>query len=67
MHDRPLEFEVEVSVTHRIDLEVPFAVGERVRVIVLPAADELHDLMHASQSSLQFWDNPQDDEVWNNA
>ena len=26
-----------------------------------------HDLLSASQSSLEFWDNPLDDEDWNDA
>lgn len=27
--------------------------------------DEFQDLKHASQSSIQFWENEIDDEVWN--
>jgi hypothetical protein len=34
-----------------------FVVGE--------SSDKLDDLMNASQSSLDFWDNPFDDEDWN--
>lgn len=29
--------------------------------------DDFSDLLAASESSLAFWDNPTDDEVWNNA
>jgi len=32
-----------------------------------PADDELHDVLEASASSTDFWDNPEDDEDWNNA
>ena len=67
MHEGPLEFDAQVSETHRIDIEVPFPSGQRVRVLVLPADDEFSDLMQASESSLDFWDNPLDDEDWNNA
>jgi hypothetical protein len=30
-------------------------------------SDDFSDLLQASESSLAFWDNPIDDEVWNNA
>jgi hypothetical protein len=29
-------------------------------------ADDFYDLVLASESSLDFWDNPLDDEDWNN-
>jgi len=42
--------------------------GMTVEVIVLlPDKEELADLVSASESSLGFWDNPIDDEVWNDA
>jgi hypothetical protein len=31
-----------------------------------PADDSLHDLMEAAASSTGCWDNPEDDEDWNN-
>jgi hypothetical protein len=31
------------------------------------AQDALNDLIGAAQSSTDFWDNPCDDEDWNNA
>ncbi len=45
------------------------AKGTAVEVIVLvrEQPDDFHDLMAASESSLAFWDNPIDDEVWNDA
>jgi hypothetical protein len=30
-------------------------------------ADSFDDLLSASQTTLDFWDNPLDDEDWNNA
>ena len=29
--------------------------------------DNFDDLLNATQSSVDFWDNPLDDEDWNNA
>ncbi len=63
-----LKYEVEVTPLGRVEFQVPFAAGERLTVIVLSEpADSFSDLVGASQSSLDFWDNPLDDEDWNNA
>ena len=34
---------------------------------IIKYQDEFSDLLLASESSLDFWDNDIDDEVWNNA
>ena len=41
--------------------------GRRAEIIMLPQGEEenIEDLLMASESSLDFWDNPIDDEVWN--
>jgi hypothetical protein len=63
-----LKYEVEVTENGRVELPVPFGAGTRVVVFVIEQSeDTLHDLVEASQSSLDFWDNPLDDEDWNNA
>ena len=62
-----LKYDVEVSENGHVDLSVPFPAGARVTVFVLEAGDTFTDLLFASQSSLAFWDNPLDDEDWNNA
>ena len=36
-------------------------------VKLIKNSNEFHDLLLASESSLGFWDNEIDDEVWNNA
>ena len=62
----PLKYEVEVQ--GHIELQVPFAAGQKVVVLVLPDdRDNFQDLMSASMSSLAFWDNAIDDAVWNDA
>ena len=48
--------------------DVPMPKGTPVEVIILPykKRDDVLDLLKASESSLDFWDNPIDDKVWNN-
>ena len=61
-----LRYDVAVEEEGRIELEVPFAAGERVTVVVIPRPDDSYeDLLAASESSLAFWDNPYDLEDWN--
>ncbi len=63
-----LKYEVEVQEHGHVELQVPFAAGVRVVVFVVPEPQETFtDLMAAAESSLAFWDNPLDDEDWNNA
>jgi len=52
----------------RVELYVPIPAGEYVTVVVIPeSTDTFNDLVAAAESSLDFWDNPYDDEDWNNA
>ncbi len=67
MTHETLQFDACVSSDHRIELQVALPAGQRVRVLVVPYDEELHDLMRESESSLEFWDNSVDDEDWNNA
>lgn len=62
-----LKYDAEVNENEHVDLSVPFPAGARVTVFVVEAGDTFTDLLLASQSSLGFWDNPLDDEDWNNA
>jgi hypothetical protein len=63
-----LKYEVEVRDHGRIELQVPFAPGAHVVVFVIPEPHEtFNDVVAAAESSLAFWDNPLDDEDWNNA
>lgn len=66
--DSVLKYELEVGDHGRVELNVPLAAGARVTVFVVPEpADKFTDLMAAAESSLDFWNNPWDDEDWNNA
>ena len=46
--------------------EIPQIKSTKVEVIILPLGDDdSFELLQASESSLEFWDN-QEDEIWNN-
>ena len=66
-----LRYEAEVLENGRLELAVPFTAGARVVVFVIEEPegpdDTLRDLVSAAESSLGFWDNPYDDEDWNDA
>jgi hypothetical protein len=63
-----LKYEVEVQDEGRVEFRVPFASGAHIVVFVIQEpASTFDDLVAATQSSLGFWDNPLDDEDWNNA
>ena len=63
-----LKFYVKIGENGKIDLpELGKLKGRRAEIIILPLEESFEDLLMASQSSLGFWDNPIDDEIWNNA
>ena len=62
-----LTCETEVQDGGRVEVAVPLSQGTKVVVFVVPEADRMRDLVAASESTLSFWDNPLDDEDWNNA
>jgi hypothetical protein len=63
-----LKYDVEVMEEGRVELHVPFPRGARIVVFVIEETGEsFDDLLAAAQSSLDFWDNPFDDEDWNHA
>ena len=61
-----LKYEVEVKQDGRVELDVPFPAGVHVTIFVVGFGDTFDDLLTASESSLDFWNNPFDDEDWNN-
>lgn len=62
-----LKYDVEVTENGQVELAVPFPAGSHVTVFIVEAGETFNDLMNAAESSLAFWDNPYDDEDWNNA
>jgi hypothetical protein len=62
------KYKLEVQEGGKLELNVPLPKGKWVAVFVVEEPeDDFSDLVAAAQSSLDFWDNPIDDEVWNNA
>ncbi len=70
-HIQPaMKYDAVVQSDGQIAIAVPFAPGKRVVVFVIQVTDggdTFQDLTQAASSSLAFWDNPFDDEDWNNA
>lgn len=63
-----LQFRTQVSPEGKIEVPVPLPSGTSVIVFVVEESpDGTADLTSAAQSSLEFWDNPLDDEDWNRA
>ena len=63
-----LKFYVKIGEDGKIDLpELEKLKGRRAEIIIFPLGESFEDLLIASESSLDFWDNPIDDEIWNNA
>lgn len=61
-------YDASVGAGGKLELTVPLPPGTRVEVLVLtPEADAADDLSAAAGSSTDFWDNPEDDEDWNDA
>lgn len=58
------KFEAEVQENGKVELNVPLSPGARVTVFVVEEQGEFRGLLLAAESSLDFWDNPWDDEDW---
>ena len=68
MGQAAMKYEAEVGEGGRLELHVPLPEGAHVTVFVVPELAERADgLLSAAESSIGFWDNPLDDEDWNNA
>ena len=68
MQDTTFKYKVKVQEGGKVELSVPLPKGTRVAVLVVEEGEGVFsDLVLAAQSSLDFWNNPIDDEVWHNA
>ncbi len=68
MFQTALKYHLKVNQNRQVELPmVPFSIGTQVTVFVISEqpAENFDDLLAASQSSLDFWDNHFDDEDWN--
>jgi hypothetical protein len=64
---QPLRFDLQVPPDGRIELQLPLPAASHVTVFVVDERGTFDDLLAAANSSTAFWDNPQDDEDWNDA
>lgn len=68
MIDNTYQLDAQVGPNGKLELSVPCAEGTKVRVLVVPTStDEFSGLLAAAAASADFWDNPWDDEAWNDA
>lgn len=68
MVQKAFRIHAKVSQNGTLEVLVPLPPGTEVEVLVLAAEeDSLDDLLQAAGSSLDFWNDPEDDEDWNNA
>ncbi len=66
MVDPGFKYETAVDADGTVTLKLPLPPGTRVEIAVLARElDGLSDLVEASASSTEFWNNPWDDEDWN--
>jgi len=64
----PMRFDMQVPPDGRVEVQLPLAAGSQVTMLVFEkSAADFDDLLSASTTSTDFWDNPEDDEDWNNA
>jgi len=62
---KALKYMTEVDPKGRIKLpRLRFKQGAKVEVIILEHEEEDIALLEAAETSLAFWDNPADDEMW---
>ena len=67
MPETAFKCDTEVQDGGIVELSVPFPPGAHVVVLVIERTDGFADLLSASETTLDFWDNAFDDEDWNDA
>ena len=66
MHQTALRYEMEVSDGGRLEIKTPSRRGLGLFFSLCGSPrTTFSDLTEASESTLEFWDNPIDDEEWN--
>lgn len=64
----PLRYDLHVPPDGRIEVQLPLPISPHITVYVVENIDDsTGDLLNASNSAIDFWDNPEDDEDWNDA
>ena len=64
----PLRFDLQVPPDGRLEVQLPLPAGSHVTLYVVEKSNaDFDDLLAAAMTSTDFWNNPEDDEDWNNA
>jgi hypothetical protein len=64
----PLRFDLQVPPDGRVEVQLPLPAGSQVTLYVVEKSNaDFDDLLAAAMTSTDFWNNPEDDEDWNNA
>ena len=65
-HQTALKYTTKIQADGRLSLQLPLTAGAKVTVFVIEEPTEnWNDLVAAAETSLDFWNNPFDDEDWN--
>jgi hypothetical protein len=64
MPQSTLKYDAKVKSNGCVEIAVPLPPGSKVTVFIV-GNDVATDLTQASESSLEFWNHPYDDEDWN--
>lgn len=63
-----LKYKTTVKKGGKVEIrKVPWKAGTHIEVILIEQNGKFRDLVKASETSLDFWNNSIDDEVWNDA
>jgi hypothetical protein len=63
-----LRFDLQVPPDGRLEVQLPLSAGSHVTLYVIEKSNaDFDDLLAAAMTSTDFWNNPEDDEDWNNA
>ena len=64
----PLRFDLQVPPDGRVEVQLPLSAGSQVTLYIVEKSNaDFEDLLAASMTSTDFWNNLEDDEDWNNA
>jgi hypothetical protein len=66
MPQNAFKYHANVGPDGKVEVKVPLRQGTNVEMLILaPDGDDFSDLVTAASANLEFWDNPCDDEDWN--
>ncbi len=65
---QPLRYRTTVKQGGKVEIsKVPLKAGTPLEVILIEENGKFNELLKASETSIDFWNNLIDDEIWNDA